>query len=940
MSVTTDPVPQTKGNGHSTLSPSITSALNALRSKIRMYVWVQGLALVIAWLGLSFWISLAIDWLPVPFGNDEPGVPVRVGVLIATGVVVMFILVRYVLRRSVVPLRDRNMAVLLERRFREFDDSLLTAVELTAEPEHASGFNPDMLEETCKIAVDKTGKVQVSEVLNPGPRMLAVVMAIVLVGSVAAFAVAASDSFNTWFNRAVLLSDDLWPRTNHIKIEGPRVLKVARGEDVTIRVIATSEGEKELPSNVRMEYINEDGVESSTNLDRRAPKNGTQEFSHTIYGMLSSIKFDVIGGDHRIRDYEIHVVDRPSVQLTLHCEYPEYMRNPATGEFPFPPEIPVTRTVEIPRGTRISVKAEANKPLQQARLHVSDTDSGSEGAVVPLDDPENFSLEIPALETDRFIQLSLLDTDGISSKEPTRLMIVAMPDEPPTVDARLRGIGTAITPDVVIPLVGELRDRYGLDRAFWDIVVLQGEDTRADAQVDLSNFRRGRSVQTYALITEDGELQESLDIRRLRREEIRRRNEEARPNPGSPDGGTNDVDDGTVDDGNANSVGNAGDGEMAAGMSAPFLFADSLSANDVTFQADQQNETGGLASDQSQQPDDLQPSVDPSNPYQLVPGEMLQLTIVVADACTLDGQPNIGRSQVFRLEVVTPQRLRSILAGRELALRKRFEDQLIVEFDGSIDLISGLNFKAIEAAPETIDSSKDAQLLNIHNLPGDRFATKRLQGEWMAGDAGTLPILAMLSSTWSQPLAVIALGSWRQQPGLEPGERPRQLRQKTRGELMLQAEADVREVILRSQKNANEIVGIAEGFEDILLEFTNNRVPDSQELTSRIQENIATPLREIGETMFPLLDQRLLVLQENLNSPATREKAVLEAQQYMLEVDDAMQTVLSHMLQLESYEELVEKMREIIEIQERINRETGTYRRQQIFGGGNDGGGQ
>ncbi len=933
MSVTTEQ-PPVKTNGHSTLSPSITETLATLRSKIRLYVWVQGIALVLAWLGLAFWISLAIDWLPVPFGNDEPGVVVRFVILLGVAAVGVFLFARYVLRRSVVPLRDRSMAVLLERRFREFDDSLLTAVELTSEPTHASNFNREMLEQTCAQAVDKTGRVQVSEVLNPGPRTLAIVLAIVFLGSVAGFAAAASESFGIWFNRAVLLRDDLWPRTNHISIESPQIIKVARGEDVTIRVIATSEGEKELPSNVRMEFVNEDGVEGSTNLDKHAPRGDTQEFSHTIYGMLSSIKFDVIGGDHRLRDYEIQVVDRPTVQLTLDCEYPEYMRNPDTGEFPFPLQMPASRTVEIPRGTKVTVRAEANKDLQSVTLLADEESPGSQQNI-PLNDPGHFSLEISDLNVDQLLRFDLLDTDEITSKEPVRLMIVAMPDEPPTVDARLRGIGTAVTPDVIIPLVGELRDKYGLKLAYWDLVVLKGEEQRAATQVDFGSFRSGRTIQVYDLIAEGVQQREALDIRQLRRDEIQRRNQQGAQPANDNQTSGDDSSDG-ADSGSGDGDGNGNDGGF---VSVPFepqeaSFLTSLQDGDPSQDPDTQGQDGTQSQDNAGQntsdqeakdngQDDIGP-VDPTNPFQLVPGETLHLTIVTADACTLDGQPNFGRSQVFALEVVTPQKLRSLLAGRELSLRKRFEDQIVIEFDGSIDLIAGLDFQAIEKAPEVIDSSASSQSLNIFPLASDRLTQR----------SRVLPILLPLGSG---PFLGLLQPDQQQQPQLEPGERPLQLRQKTKEELMLQADADVREVILRSQKNGNEIIGIAEGFEDILLEFTNNRVADSEELTERIQERIATPLRNIGEEMFPELDTRLLHLEENLKNQETREQAAIAVQEYMLEIDDAMQTVLSHMMQLESYEELVEKMREIIEIQQRINRETGTYRRQQIFGGGDDG---
>src|SRR3972149_6035306 len=54
------------------LASGVYKMLRALRRRIRWYVWAEGIANNLAWLGTAFWLSLAIDWF------FEPSVPVRV----------------------------------------------------------------------------------------------------------------------------------------------------------------------------------------------------------------------------------------------------------------------------------------------------------------------------------------------------------------------------------------------------------------------------------------------------------------------------------------------------------------------------------------------------------------------------------------------------------------------------------------------------------------------------------------------------------------------------------------------------------------------------------------------------------------------------------------------------------------------------------------------
>ena len=128
-------------------------------------------------LGAAFWASLALDWL------FEPPRPLRVLLLAAIAVAWLFVAFRYLVMRLVVRLRDRNMALLLERRFGDFRDSLLTAVELAEEPGHAAEFNPEMLSYVHREAVARASGVRVGDVFNTRPLVRRITLAAALLAA-------------------------------------------------------------------------------------------------------------------------------------------------------------------------------------------------------------------------------------------------------------------------------------------------------------------------------------------------------------------------------------------------------------------------------------------------------------------------------------------------------------------------------------------------------------------------------------------------------------------------------------------------------------------------------------------------------------------------------------------------------------------------------------
>src|SRR5438105_72907 len=148
------------------LTHDLRSVLTGLRWRIRLYIWAEGLALAAIWLGLMFWIGFGLDYLPVLLGASEMPAAARAVLLAITGLGLAAILYRWIGRRAFVRLSDRSMALLLERQFDQFHDSLVTAVELADLPDHASVFSRDLLARTADEARGRAGDVRYIRVFN------------------------------------------------------------------------------------------------------------------------------------------------------------------------------------------------------------------------------------------------------------------------------------------------------------------------------------------------------------------------------------------------------------------------------------------------------------------------------------------------------------------------------------------------------------------------------------------------------------------------------------------------------------------------------------------------------------------------------------------------------------------------------------------------------
>lgn len=840
------------------LAPAVRSLLGSLRLWILAYIWVEGLAVAAAWLGVAFWGSLAIDWF------FEPPPWIRGVMLGGVGLVLVGVLVQLIGRRTCAPLANSNMAMVLERRFPHLNDSLLTAVALTGRSPDPAECNRQMLAHTCREAAERVEGVDLRRVFNPYPLGRSLAASVLLGISVALFALLFPEAFGIWANRCLGFSPDLWPRKARLIVEGfdDGVEKVARGAD--LEIIAKADTRKEVPQNVRVRYRIEGGRRDRKSMERLGTadpaKDRFQEYSYTFQGILAPIRFDVIGEvkmgrDVSVRDLRIEVVESPTIdEATLRCEFPEYTKRP-------PRTLPVTGVMRVPEGTNVTVHAKGNKDLVHVQVDSLRGEAASTSHVL--------------VSRKALVGQYLNDVDRI---------VKARDREASELAGEIRQLVEKMTADGEHKWLSqaELEPLGRLSQAADALAADQDARRRAEAREALE-YTKGRLDDSFQKLPRNapnkfayraGSLAEDTSLTFTLFDTDRIKSREPWQLTLS-----------TIADTppqlavRLNGIGPAITSE--ARLPAVGRVTDDYGIAKVWFEytIDQEKPATHAVSAPPKQPTELKLSDAALDVRELKlnPGQKLLVGLKAEDLYDLAEGPNVGASERWLLDIVTPEQLRAMLEARELVLRQRFE-VIIQEVTETRDLLLRIDFGTPDAEGKTAE----------------------------APDPGR-----------------IEDGS---EPGDEPGDEPEQFSPERQSALRV---LRVQRALTNASKNAHETQGVADAFDDIRLQLVNNRI-DTEELIRRLEEGIANPLHRIAQEMFPVLQLRLEQLQEKLDDeglgPEQRDLARRQADAILLE----MRKVLDRMIELEDFNQAVELLRTIIKLQEALGDQTKQRHKQRI----------
>jgi hypothetical protein len=800
------------------LDPQLRALLASIRRRIRQYIVADSLLALLALVLVAFWVGLAVDYLPVRLGGTEMPRSARAVLLIAVGVAVVVMTVKLLWGRLQRPIQDDSLALLVERHHPELAGKLVTAVQLTRPNREGDAHEPALLNRVHAEAAAAADSIQSNRIFRWQPLLRKAWLAVPLGIAAIVFALISPQAFGRAAGRLLLLSDSPWPRQAALSMLGvelasisadendvappklmvfeDQTLRLPQGSSGSLRVTAKADGAI-VPDICTVYYRTDDGTRGQANM-RRVGRvvDGYQAFvldGPPLAGLAESVTLSVRGLDSRLDDYRIEAVPPPAItEMKIVSTDPGYLK-PVDATAPTSRDSDYQNGLRIREGSNVQLVGKSTIPLGRVdvRLVRSGSATATEQAAISKDG-KSFTISIADMREPATITVVPEDKTGISAQLPYRYFLGVVIDDAPSVEMRMAGIGTAVTPIAKIPIRGKATDDYGIDQAKIEIAKVTAPppddatiEPKENGVAKLEEPVAG-SVATEAItIDRDGNFEVTLDLRAM--------------------------------------------------SEAQRLLLDD-------------------------------PATAPA-------GAAVNLFAEVSDRYNLKGEHRV-KSELYRLEVVTAERLLALLERRELALRARLEQ--------AIDETRGLR--------DSLDS-----------LKRDATSPPELDESTAQGPATPAPA--------TEPLDAENAAS-------EPASTEDQA---TRQEQVLRLRAQQNG--LQATKTAEELSGIAASLDDLLLEMQNNRV-DSVDRSERIGNGVRDPLRAIVAGELAKLRAEITEVETLAPNPTAAAEKTGQAVQTAENVLLQLTAVLEKMLDLESYNEILDMVRELIESQDSLLEET------------------
>jgi len=503
---------------------------------------ISGLLFIVSCAALVFWSTTTLDagWfqlqkLELPVGLRA----VLLAVLLPGGLLLLATRVIFPLVRR---LRDTDLALLIERRFPQFQDRLITSVESSHGLPGEGPLVKPMLQRSVNEAESLASGVKSDEVFDTANLKRLGLWSGGLLLSVAFFGILSPQSLTRWWSAFVRCDEIYHQRTTDLELHavsqpGDRRItfqtiderltyRHPRGADLELEMTVPEGGPRPrqtwvVPDRVRIDLIRADGSRSRTYVSASSERT----FRFVVTRLQEPVEIELLAGDYRTRvPYKVDVVNAPGIDdIQLFCTYPEYTGWNQLRER----NLSVTGSeVQLPIGTLFELVATSSKSLKAVRI-VSDqfelsgdrdssrlmmrdaltsVNSGSgplisgDGRVItarlfvssetpapngetvastPVTDATDLAdPSILQIPSSTNLRFFLHDDDDIISASPETLRVQGIPDAPPVIVAQMKGVGNAVTRLARVPVAGRIRDDYGLGSAGFEFLVDDGSTWR------------------------------------------------------------------------------------------------------------------------------------------------------------------------------------------------------------------------------------------------------------------------------------------------------------------------------------------------------------------------------------------------------------------------------------------------------------------------------
>lgn len=447
----------------------IRRKLAALRRQVRTWLLIKGTAITAAVLTGLVFLSLLID----RFSHMD--FPQRAVMLCLGAGALAFVIIRRILRPLSRDLSEDALCLQVETQHPELQNGLITAVQLARMADAESHlFSPTMQREAVRRGSEAAADLDFGDVLDQKGRRQALLLVSTAIAILLITSLAFPHTMQLWFQRNILLKNVAWPRETTLRILNAQngVIRIPEAADLILRVEADIHGV--IPAEVTVQSRPlENGLPATENMTRLR----NNRFQTTFENVQAPFKLRVEGHDHRTEWVDVQLLERPElIDFQLVLKPPDYIQKEQILL------TPGQSAYRVLYGSALTVRGRSQKRLRNIRLMRGET------TVTSMDAQKTkaFQLHIPdtALKGGSY-GIYLTDMMGITMRQPARFIVRIRPDRKPDVRAELRGIGTIILAEAILPLDLRLRDDNALTEAWLLCQSGSGEDTSKESRQEL-----------------------------------------------------------------------------------------------------------------------------------------------------------------------------------------------------------------------------------------------------------------------------------------------------------------------------------------------------------------------------------------------------------------------------------------------------------------------